>query len=102
MFVSCAALGTVWQPARSRPKIPNMTNNLFLITTPPLHMFVLQDNISIIIIDKLMTVCHKVFLTFIFTILTVLIPALLYTCFSEIIKPDKQKPIMKGIFNMKK
>ena len=70
--------------------------------TPPLHMFVLQDNISIFIIDKLMTVCHKVFLTFIFTILTVLIPALLYTCFSEIIKPDKQKPIMKGIFNMKK
>ena len=65
-------------------------------------MFVLQDNISIIIIDKLMTVCHKVFLTFIFTILTVLIPALLYTCFSEIIKSDKQKPIMKGIFNMKK
>ena len=64
MFVSCAALGTVWQPTRSRPEIPNMTNNSFLIMTPPLHMFVLQDNISIIIIDKLLTICHKVFLTF--------------------------------------
>lgn len=57
--------------------------------TPPLHMFVLQDNISIIIINKLLTICHKVFLTF-FTILTVFIPALLYTWFSEIIKSDSK------------
>ncbi len=32
--------------------------------TPPLHMFALQGKGSIIIIDKLLSGCHKVFLTF--------------------------------------
>ena len=32
--------------------------------TPPLHMFALQVKGSIIIIDKLLSGCHKVFLIF--------------------------------------